>query len=608
MTPELKPDERGVPRPPDQVAEGDRVLIHEDDGIVAIGRVIDFDGVPHCQGATPGALHRIGVRDQYVRLLRPPDDVRIPDGTPVHLRVFDAEWATLECEGTIKAAVQVEGAMRYNVRYQVPKSFANLGGFAVALGVHPDDIELRPTGEDEPKFAPDDDAETQLRTIDTALFNGGVPLPPSVHHTVAQRVQMLVHLWRELNAPAPDGTLLNPHLVNEQSTALRDISRLAVQHGANEAKTVYRQVVEALQLAKDRTTTSAGTAGRVALRREVEVALGNYGRPKPTHWQNQRGDVMEWLDHALCRAREQERELIGLAGYLCEHGATPSDTIGQMVETVLAKTRAEARANATQAAENAAAARIEKAEAKAHQCELDEQQARETLADTEHQHQELFRMLSYAEPYPHGVDLIERLSEVMEAFRARIKALEADKKTLLGQVGEAAAAPDKIREHSLEAMSLLAQRIPGVQGFTLPQKLREVLAFYDNRISELELAVVSRKPKTVIAGADRVRAVVAHALSDRVGWAVENLNKMLNDDHEAVGGWFLRTLANANLAVIVYNWDGLDPTAEPVEPHAEKVTEPVPPTLDDVKAAWDTMVTQIAKVPQVLRDALKDLP
>lgn len=577
MTPETKPTERGVPWPPDQVSPGDRILIHEDDGIVAIGRVVVIDpaGKLACQGSTSGALYDLGVRDQYVRLLRPANHVRIPDGTPVRLRLFDPAWATVEHDGTIKAALKAEDAMRYNVRYQVPKGFAALDGYAVALGVHPDDIELRPTGEDEPKPAPDpveDDPATQLRVIDAALFNAAVPWPSSDSANVAQRVQDLIRAWVDLHAGAPENHL-NPHLVNEMSTALRDISRLAVQHGGNEARTVYHQVVEALKLVEKRTANSAGTAGRVALRREVEVLLASYGAPKPEHWGKDRGDVMEWLDHALCIAREDRRERTALARMLTDLGASPAHTMVQMAEFVVAKTRADARANATAVAENAASARIEEltnalseATEKAHQHELGEQQARETLADTESQHQELFRLLSYTEPAPHGLGLVERLTEVLEVSKEQIRALEGDKSTLLAQVGEAVVAPNIIRDHSLEAMSLLAKVIPGVEGFTLPQKLREVLAYLDDRISSLELAVASNHPMTVVAGPDRVRSVVSRALSDRVGWAVENLNRMLNEDHDAVGGWFLRTLANANLAVVVYDWEGIDPLAEPVEP------------------------------------------
>lgn len=483
MTPDLKPEQRGVLRPPDQLAEGARVLIHDAAGIVAIGRVIDLDGILRCQGATAGALHRLGVRDQYVRLLRPPNDVRIPDGTPVWLRMFVPEWATVELEGTIKAAIKAGGVMRYNVAY-----LASDDKRAVAFGVHPDDIELRPADEDEP-----DD--------------------------------------------------VNQHLVDEQSTALRDIGWFVADHGAHPAKTVYDQVVQ------------------VVTRFDEE-------------------------------AKAAARLLVG-------NGARPDSTLTQMVREAVASTRAQARANATAHAEQAAAAKIRQLEQRIRELEN---------GAGEEQSKELFRLLSYERPVPHGAGLTERLNEVLKVLHEQIRALEADKSTLLAQVGEAVAAPDVIREQSLEAMSLLASHIPGVQGFTLPQKLREVLADKSNQIAALEMAVAARKPSTVIVGADRVRAVISRALSDRLGWAVENLNRMLNEDHDAVGGWFLRTLANANLAVIVHNWDGLDPVAEPVEPTAEPVApdKPATPTLDDVKAAFSTMFEEIGKVPEAIRQALAD--
>jgi hypothetical protein len=461
MTPETKPDGRGVPRPPDQVSPGDRILIHENDGIVAIGRVIDLDGVLHCQGSTPGALHRLGIRDQYVRLLRPPNHVRIPDGTPVRLRLFDPEWATVEREGTIKAALKAEDAMRYNVRYQVPKGFANLDGHAVALGVHPDDIELRPTGEDEPKFAPD---------------------------------------------------ATSPHLVNEMSTALRDVSRLAVRNGANEARTVYHQVVEALSLTEQRVATEAQEIARGKLRHEVEQLLTNYDAPKPDHWGIQRGDVMEWLSRALQIGRGHARERDALAKEMTKLGASPAHSVTQMFEFVIAKTRAEARSNATAHAEQAASAKIRKLEKTIH-----------------------------------------------------------------------------------DAFQYLNDQIPGIEGLTLDQKLREVVCDLRNKLAFAEL---HRGRQVVIAGVDQVRAVIERAVD---GVPVELV--------EDLGGWFLRALAAANLAVIRHDWNGLDPTAEPVEPAAEPVTpdKPSPPTLDDVKAAWGTVVAEFAKVPEALRQAMADV-
>jgi hypothetical protein len=375
----------------------------------------------------------------------------------------------------------VGGKPRYNVRYHVPEGPRQLGGFSTATGAHPEDIELREI---------------------------------------------------EADAPAEDPST---HLIDEQSTALRDISRLAVNNGANETRTVYYQVVEALSLTEKQAAASAREHARGQLRREVEVLLTNYGAPRPTHWGAERGDVIEWLNHALCADREGRREATALAGMLTELGASPAHTVIQMAEFVIAKTRA----NATKAAEDAASATIEQS-------------------------------------------------------KKRIDALETDKTTLLAQVGEAVAAPDKIREHSLEAMSLLAKVIPGVQGFTLPQKLREVLAYLNDRISSLELAVASAHPVTVVAGPDRVRAVIERAVD---GVPVELI--------EDLGGWFLRALANANLAVIVYNWDGIDPVAEPVEPTVKPAE---PPTLDDVKAAWSELGTYFSSMLDEFRKNLGGKP
>lgn len=490
MTPETDPLEHGVPIAANQLKVGDRVAVCNRDGsqlgVGTIRRVVNELQCVTDSISDPRTFF-VDADNRRVRLLRP---VRVMgDGVAVWLRFLDAMGAETWSEGTIIGHNDVGDKPRYNVRYHVPEGPRQLGGFSTATGVHPEDIELRAV---------------------------------------------------EAEPPAEDP---GPHLVNEMSTALRDVSRLAVRQGANQARAIYDQVVEALSLTEQRATKAAEENVRGRVRREVEVLLTNYGAPKPDHWGAERGDAMEWLDHALSVAREQRREGMALAGILTDLGATPTDHLIRMAEDVIAKTRAEARANATAVAERAAS--------------------------------------------------------------EKINALEGDKQMLLGQVAEANAAPDKIREHCVEAMSLLAGRIPGIQGFTLPQKLREVLAYYDNRISTLELAVSSPKPLTVIAGPDRVRAVVSRALSDRVGWAVENLNRMLNENHDAVGGWFLRTLANANLAVIVYDWEGLDPTAEPVEPTMKPAA---PPTLDDVKAAWGAVVSEIAKVPEVLRDILKDKP
>lgn len=535
MTPESNVLLRGIPTPPDEVASGDYVQVTDNDTTVT-GYVEMRDGALACIAEHSGVTYFLDARDCFVRMLRPRGV--LPDGAAVWFRLVSERGAEQWFKAKITRHYYVGVKPRYNVDYQ---SADFEGAYDEAAAVHAEDIELR-----------------------------------------------------EAN-PHSD-TSINPHLMHEQSTTLREIGELAVRQGANPARAAYDQVVEAFSLTEQRATTAGEEVGRGKLRREIEQLLTNYDAPKPDHWGIQRGDVMEWLSRALQVGRGHARERYALAGELTRLGAPPELSVTQMVEFVIAKTRAEARANATRAAEEAASTVIEDLKRRRHEHECGEQQAREALADTERQHQELFRLLSYAEPAPHGVDLVERLSEVMEAFRARIKALAVDNQTLIEQQGDGVPEPDKIREHALEAMSVLAKRIPGIQGFTLPQKLREVLAYYDNRISELELAVVSRSPKTVIAGTDRVRAVVDRAIEN--GPAELTLTRDL-------GGWFLRALANANLAVIVYNWDGIDPVAEPVEPTA---APPAPPTLDDVKAAWGDMVTQIAKVPQVLRDALKDLP
>lgn len=527
MTPETELRDRGVPTTHDQVSEGDYVQVRDGDMVVT-GYVELRDGEHACIAEHSGVTYFLNGHDRFVQMLRPRGV--LPDGVAVWYRVLSErgaeKWFKAEVTHHFYAGIKP----RYNLRYTSP-DFE--GAYDEAAGVHPEDIELREA------------------------------------------------------TPKPD-TSINPHLMHEQSTTLREIGELAVRQGANQARAVYDQVIEALSLTEQRATKAGEETGRVKLLREVEQLLTNYDAPKPDHWGVGRGDVMEWLSRALQVGRGHDRERYALAGELTRLGAPPSLAVTQMVEFVIAKTRADARANATKAAEEAASAKID--------------QLSEGAAETERKVAEVFRLLSYAEPRPSGAGLVERVGEVLEAFRAKIKALEADKTTLLGQVGSATAAPDKIREQSLEAMSLLAQRIPGIQGFTLPQKLREVLAHYDNQITEMALVVASGQPATVIAGADRVRAVIERALStpgrpDPAG----DLMNLIIADRSAVGGWFLRVLANANLAVVFHNWDGIDPTAEPVEPTVKPAG---PPTIDDVKQAWGTVMTELGKVPEALRKAL----
>jgi hypothetical protein len=466
MTPESElPRYRGVPTTHDLVSPGDYVQVQDGETVVA-GYVEMRDGQHACIAEHSGAVYLLDVRDRFVQMVRPRGV--LPDGVAVWYRTLEDTGAERWFKAEVARHFYVGVKPRYNLRYLSP-DFE--GAYNDAAGVHPEDIELR-----------------------------------------------------EVN-PKPD-TSINPHLMHEQSTTLREIGELAIRQGANRARAVYDQVVEALSLTEQRGAAEAQEIARGKFRHEVEQLLNNFNAPKPDHWGVGRGDAMEWLAHALMIARGDRRERTALAAEMTKIGASPAHSVTQMFEFVIAKTRAEARSNATAHAEQAAEAKIRQLE--------------------------------------------QKLNEP----------------------------PSVLQEHTLEAMSLLAQRIPGVQGFTLPQKLREVLAEYDNRISGMELALASRKPTTVIVGADRVRAVIERELDGR-GPA----ELMLMRD---LGGWFLRTLANANLAVVVYNWDGIDPVAEPAEETVK--TAPAPPTLDDVKAAWGTMVAELDKIPEVLRDVLKDRP
>jgi hypothetical protein len=407
-------------------------------------------------------------------------------------------------DAVIKGRINVEGTPRYGARYYLDDGPRNLAGWYTAVGVHPQDIELRevePTPD--PEESPLSDAaeqaaisaaEMQVAAILDTLTKSGIPRP----HKGATPAEWIGHLVRmfedQSNAVTQvraallpvvdDGSMTidsvareaaeryqaqrhaaNPHLVNAQSTALREVQELAVKCGGDERL----ETIGLLRSAFGATEKRGYDVGRNQTLQDVHRLLLRYAVPMrrvvPVE------NVLDLLEKALRERDERVREVTDLARRLTGLGAPPTDTVDSMITFVIAQARAEARSNATAHAEQAASAKIRKLEKTIH-----------------------------------------------------------------------------------DAFQYLNDQIPGIEGLTLDQKLREVVCDLRNKLAFAEL---HRGRLVVIAGVDQVRAVVQRAIEDG---PVEL--DLIND----LGGWFLRALAAANLAVIRHDWDGVDPTAEPVEP------------------------------------------
>jgi len=555
----IEPRERGIPTEARYLSDGDRVLLFQDDELIVEGtashtggtvRVVEDDGSwTIIDRAAPGTR-------RHVRLLR--STAPIAEDAPVRLRRLDTLGNSEWLDGTIEGRGTVDGKPRYAVRYHAENGPTRLAGWYTAIGVHPDDLELREeTAENVEQVAAAITPEMEMEAIRAALDGFGIPGPHQSNPSVPERIAHLIRLFVDqsdtvtktraaLLPIVDDGSMTldsiariaarryaeqrdanrqtSPHLARMQSTALGEVQQLAIARGGDSRLETIAMLRHAFEVTEER--------GANRVREEVNNLLGRYDMPRPRNIIP--AEPMDWLDHALKRAQERDEEVTQLAGHLVTLGATPSDHIGAMVETALGQARVTARSTATAHAEQAAAAKIT--------------QLTTAFAEVERKTENAFRLLSQCQPHPSGKPLDERITEVIDAFQRRILTLEGD-------LHDARTDRNEFEKIIHDAFVLLERHIKGSGDVTLDQKLREVLANKDNQIAQFKIR--TRRDGVTIVGVDRVRAVV-----DR---EVERGGLLRTGEGDDLGGWFLRTLSKANLAIIVHDWNGFDPVAEPVE-------------------------------------------
>ena len=194
--------ERGAPIEAAYLSDGDRVLLFDDDELIAEGRVslrptvrvTDDEGTWFSvDRPKPGAR-------RHLRLLRSTSPFR--EGTPVWLRHLDDDGASTWLEGTVKGRIDVEGTPRYSVRYHVDDGPMQLAGWSTARGVHPTDLQLREAEDDKaPSEQPAKAAvpELQLAAILAALGKADIPRPHRGKPMAAEWVGHLIKLFADQN-------------------------------------------------------------------------------------------------------------------------------------------------------------------------------------------------------------------------------------------------------------------------------------------------------------------------------------------------------------------------------------------------------------------------